>query len=198
MPQRLQTKDWKERLREDLEPKLSLKDPRPQISSYHDMPYAIFRYEPEDEFALRKEVSLLKTRLKQQGKRVTVISLAERLETAMERAGLTPERVAAAEERQGASKIVDTVHVVLSRRQPLDELVAEVLPEPADPLRDVAFLMRAGALFPMYRTSSLLEQLKGKVTVPAILFYPGHLEGAAGLEFMGVLEAEHNYRPKIF
>jgi hypothetical protein len=34
--------------------------------------------------------------------------------------------------------------------------------------------------------------------IPAVLFYPGELEGAAGLRFMGVLDAEHNYRPKIF
>ena len=27
---------------------------------------------------------------------------------------------------------------------------------------------------------------------------PGDLDGAAGLRFMGVLDAEHNYRPKIF
>ena len=33
---------------------------------------------------------------------------------------------------------------------------------------------------------------------PTILFYPGDLDGAAGLRFMGVLDAEHNYRPKIF
>ena len=41
-------------------------------------------------------------------------------------------------------------------------------------------------------------ELKGKVQVPAVLFYPGELDGAAGLRFMGVLDAEHNYRPKIF
>ena len=35
------------------------------------MPFAIFRYPPEDEFAVRKELSLLKTRLEQTGKRVT-------------------------------------------------------------------------------------------------------------------------------
>ena len=58
--------------------------------------------------------------------------------------------------------------------------------------------LRTGALFPVYRTFSLLEQLKGRVHVPAVLFYPGDLDGAAGLRFMGVLEAEHNYRPKIF
>jgi hypothetical protein len=44
----------------------------------------------------------------------------------------------------------------------------------------------------------LLEQLKGKLDVPAVLFYPGELDGVAGLKFMGVLDADHNYRPKIF
>jgi Domain of unknown function (DUF1788) len=81
---------------------------------------------------------------------------------------------------------------------PLDDLVASRIPKDADPLRDVVFIGRAEALFPVYRTSSLLEQLKGKVHVPAVLFYPGELDGAAGLCFMGVLEAEHNYRSKIF
>ena len=59
-------------------------------------------------------------------------------------------------------------------------------------------ITRAGALFPVYRTSSLLEQLKGKAKVPGVLFYPGEMGGAAGLKFMGVLDAEHNYRPRIF
>jgi hypothetical protein len=94
--------------------------------------------------------------------------------------------------------MVDTIHKVLSDRQPLDELVAEQIPVGADPLIDIVFITRAGALFPFYRTSSLLEQLKGKVNVPAVLFYPGSLDGVAGLKFMGVLDAEHNYRPKIF
>ena len=55
--------DWKKRLTDDLEPELKKRDPRPAISAYHDMPYAIFRYEPASEFALREELSLLVTRL---------------------------------------------------------------------------------------------------------------------------------------
>jgi hypothetical protein len=86
---------------------------------------------------------------------------------------------------------------VLSEYTPLVELVAERMPTDPDPLHDIVFILRAGALFPVYRTFSLLEQLKGRVRVPAVLFYPGDLEGAAGLRFMGVLDAEHNYRPKI-
>jgi hypothetical protein len=98
----------------------------------------------------------------------------------------------------GLALTIETVHTVLSEYQPLYELVAARLPTSVDPLVDNVFIIRAGALYPVYRTSSLLEQLKGLVHVPSVLFYPGDLDGAAGLRFMGVLDAEHNYRPKIF
>jgi Domain of unknown function (DUF1788) len=190
--------DWEKRLTETLEPLLHKSDPRPQISAYHDMPYAIFRYPPEDEFAVRKQVTLLKTRLEQAGKRVTVVSLAECMEAALDAKGLDGATLGQAEKSVGLSATIETVHEVLSEYERLDQLVAARIPSDADPLRDIGFIVRAGALFPVYRTSSLLEQLKGKVRVPAILFYPGEMDGAAGLRFMGVADAEHNYRPKIF
>lgn len=190
--------DWKDRLVKQLEPMLVQPDPRPAISAYHDMPYAIFRYPPEEEFAVRQETTLLRTRLEQTGKRVTSISLASCLYEALEAVGLGPDALVDAEKSVGLDSTIETIHQVLSEYKPLDELVAARIPADADPLRDVVFIVRAGALFPIYRTSSLLEQLKGKVHVPAVLFYPGELDGAAGLRFMGVLDAEHNYRPKIF
>ena len=162
------------------------------------MPYAIFRYSPEEEFAVRQEVSLLRTRLEQTGKRVTIISLVECLNEALEAEGLGPAALVDAEKSVGLDATVETIFQILSEYQALDDLVARRIPHDADPQRDVVLIVRAGALFPMYRTSALLEQLKGKVHVPAVLFYPGVLDGAAGLRFMGVLDAEHNYRPKIF
>jgi hypothetical protein len=192
------TDDWRSRLTGQLEPVLMQADPRPQISAYHDMPYAIFRYSPEDEFALRKEVALLQTRLEQAGKRVTTISLAQCLQSALEAEQLDAAALAEAETSVGLDATIDTVHQILSEYQPLDNLVAGLIPKSANPRHDVVFIVRAGALFPVYRTSALLEQLKGKVHVPAVLFYPGELDGAAGLRFMGVLDADHNYRPKIF
>jgi hypothetical protein len=86
----------------------------------------------------------------------------------------------------------------LEEYAPLVDLVAKRMPANPDPRSDVVLINRTGALFPVYRTFSLLEQLKGRVLVPTILFYPGDLDGASGLRFMGVLDAEHNYRPKIF
>lgn len=62
-------KPWIDRLR-DLEEVLAQSDPRPAISAYHDMPYAIFHYDPEQEFLFRKELDLLSTRLQNKGKAI--------------------------------------------------------------------------------------------------------------------------------
>jgi len=189
--------DWKKRLKDVLEPILALPDPRSKISAYDDMPYAIFLYPPEDEFALRKEVALLKTRLEQAGKRVTLISLAECLWEGLNGEIALSEFIEA-ERSLGTDKAVETAHEIISVNQPLPDLVAKRIPPDVTPTKDIAFIVRAGALFPIYRTSALLEKLQGKVAIPAVLFNPGILDGPAGLKFMGVLEAEHNYRPKIF
>jgi hypothetical protein len=190
--------DLEHRLKQNLEPILDLPDPRQRISAYHDMPYALFRYDPEDEFPLRQQVKLLEIRLEHKGKRVRRISLAQCLDAAMRLQRPLPEWFDV-ERALGTETVVETVHAVLSEGESsLVDLVASQLPEHGDPHRDIVFILRTGALFPVYRTFSLLEQLKGRVHVPTVLFYPGELEGAAGLRFMGVLDAEHNYRPKIF
>ena len=48
------------------------------------------------------------------------------------------------------------------------------MPDDPDPLHDIVFILRTGALFPVYRTFSLLERLKGRVlTVPTVLVLSG-------------------------
>lgn len=190
--------DWKTRLTNGLEPLLALPDPRPQISAYDNLPFAIFLYPPEAEFAVEEEYGRLATRLVHKGKRVTTVSLAERLWTALEREGYSIAELAEAEHDSGWEAMATTLHDILRRTQPLEDLVAELVPEGAKPEKDVVLVVRAGSLFPFYRTSALLENLHGLVTVPTVLFYPGTLEGPSGLRFMGTLDPEHNYRPKIF
>lgn len=190
--------DWKARLTTDLEPLLALPDPRPRISAYDNLPFAIFLYPPDAEFTVQEEYGRLATRLANKGKRVTTVSLAERLWTALEREGYTIEELAEAERDSGWEAMPTTLHDILRRTQPLEDLVAEQVPGDAKSEKDVVLIVRAGALFPFYRTSALLENLHGLVKVPTVLFYPGTLEGPSGLRFMGTLDPEHNYRPKIF
>jgi hypothetical protein len=53
----------------------------PRISVYHDLPFAILRYDPEDEWRLRTEMRLLATRLEARvpGRKVALVSLADLL-----------------------------------------------------------------------------------------------------------------------
>lgn len=190
--------NWKERLKLDLEPVLASADPRTKLSAYHDMPYAIFRYPPEVEFELRSELDLLTTRLKNTGKRVTRISLAECLFEAIAAEGYTEQDMLENEPVTGVQTMVDTVHNILGSSQPLVELVAKRLPQDQNTSKDVVLLNRTGALFPVYRSHALLEQMKGRLHVPAVLFYPGELDGPTGLSFMGALDSDPNYRPRIF
>ena len=44
-----------------------LKAVPPRISVYHDLPFAILRYDPAEEWDLRREVKLLATRLEADG-----------------------------------------------------------------------------------------------------------------------------------
>lgn len=190
--------DWKDRLTKVLEPLLALPDPRSRISAYDNLPFAIFLYPPGEEFAVQEESVRLATRLGNQGKRVTRVSLADCVWTALEREGYTIEELAEAERDAGWAAMAATLHDILRKTQPLEDLVAEQIPDDARPHKDIVLLVRAGSLFPFYRTSALLENLHGLVNVPTVLFYPGTLEGPSGLRFMGTLDPEHNYRPKIF
>ena len=191
---------WKTLLTKKLEPLLSDREAARLLclkSGYHDLPYGILVYPPSDEFEVRKELAMLRTRLEQLGKRVTTVSLAECTSAALAAEGLDAERLAAAEREQGLDLAIETVFSVLSEYQPLDQMVADRVPADATPESDVVLLVRAGALYPLYRTYALLEQLKGRVAVPTILMYPGARVGPKGLSFMGVADPEHNYRPWI-
>lgn len=189
--------DWKARL-VHLERDLELEDPSPKISAYHDMPYAIFRYPPEAEFQLRKEVELLATRLGNRGKRVTAIPLSSCLHKALASEGYDSDELRDLEQSTDCESVTSEIHEMLGEDLPLTDLVAEELPADPDPTRDIVFLTRVGALFPVYRTSALLEHLKGRIAAPTVLFYPGAIHGPTGLSFMGIFEPEPNYRPKIY
>lgn len=172
-----------------------------RISAYHDLPFAILRYEPAEEWELRREARLLATRLENGGKRVRNVSLARLLWHAIDEAeeieAITElERVRGFEaaQRQVATYLTDPNWV------PLPELVREEL-RTLDASRDVAFLLRAGAMAPdIYQMSRLLDEMQGKTRVPTVLFYPGTSDGTTGLNFMGLpgREVTGNYRVKIY
>lgn len=172
-----------------------------RISVYHDLPFAIFRYDPEEEWDLRREARLLATRLGQAGKRTATIHLSGLLWKAIdETEGI--EAVIALEKDRGFLEAQEQITTYLSDPdwRPLPDLLAERLEE-LNGSAEVAFLLRATAMAPgIYHMSKLLDQIQGKTSIETILFYPGSIEGSTGLRFMALKDREAlgNYRVKIY
>lgn len=185
----------------NLEADLRATPPRHYI--YSDLPFAVFCYPPQQEWELRREMQLLKTRLEKDERwQVTLISLADLLWQAVdETEGL--EAVSALEAGSGFPAAQSQVYEYLSDPdwRPLSDLLAERLRR-FDPKTDLVFLWRAGALSPeMYRVSTLLDKMKGRTAVPCVLFMPATSgEGEGGLRFMGLAELEPrgSYHTKIY
>lgn len=173
----------------------------PRISVYHDLPFAILRYEPQEEWTLRREARLLATRLKSAGKEAITISLAKLLWSAIENSeGI--EEIVDLERRQDFDRAQRQITTYLSDPNwyHLPDLLASEMNQ-YDPKKNIVFLTRAASLSPaIYHLSKLLDEMQGLTKVPAILFYPGSLEGATGLRYMAMKDRESfgNYRVKIY
>jgi hypothetical protein len=172
-----------------------------RISVHQDLPFAILRYDPWEEWEIRRQARLLGARLLSCGREVVTISLAELLWDAIDKSeGI--DAVVQLERERGFEAAQEQVTTYLSDAdwQPLPNLVAERM-KPLDPSRHVVFLTRAAAMAPaIYQMSKLLEEMQGRTKVPAILFYPGTVEGESGLRFMGCQErvSPSSYRVKVY
>lgn len=178
-----------------------LKSTPSRVSVYNDLPFAILRYDAEEEWKLRYEVRLLASRLGNVGKEVRIISLADLLWEVIEATeGL--DAVVELEKQRGFDAAQDQVTTYLSDPDwcPLADVLAERL-SALDPDRHIVFLVRAAAMAPaLYHMSRLLDEMQGRTRVTTILFYPGTLEGNSGLRFMDLKDREAlgNYRVKIY
>lgn len=184
-----------------------LKADPPRISVYHDLPFAIMRYSPTDEWELRRETKLLATRLEAAGKSVHMISMSELIWTALEKVNQKDdeegfEAVVALEMDRGYVEAQQQVTTYLSSTVwvPLWDLLTDRLVS-IDPECSVVFLTRVAAMSPgIFHMSMLLDKMHGKTKVPTILLYPGSIEGTAGLRFMELKDRDAlgNYRVKIY
>jgi hypothetical protein len=172
-----------------------------QISVYHDLPFAILRYDPDQEWALRREVHWLGTRLENAGKEVHSVSLSDFLWRAIdETEGM--DVMVGMEREEGYLRAQQQVTTYLSDKdyRPLAQMLAERL-APLDPKKCVVFLTRVAVMSPgIYHMSKLLDQMKGRTLVTTILCYPGSLEGSTELRFMDLRDRDAlgNYRVKIY
>ena len=176
----------------------------PRFVKVSSLPFAIFHYPPQDEWALRRELNSLASRLRNRDRDVYFLSLGQLLWQAIGRCeGL--DALVDLEKWDGFDAVQDQVFAYLTEEEwaPLPVLVSEAIHElgATHPRRDVVFLYRAGAFAPnMYSMSRLVNELQGRVQTPIVLFYPGGREGTFGLRYMDLRDraAMGNYRVQIY
>lgn len=194
-------------LRRDL-----IEEDGPRISTMRNYRFAIVQYDPSDEFKLRGEVQRLSSDLVANGWMVISISLQKLLVDRIKAQGEEwVTRVTKMEERMASIEPERGLNYLKSKLSPLIEgpggiaadcsrLICEYADNHVDTVdRTVALIGRAGALYPFFRSSALLRHLDGKTrNVPVVLLYPGERRGPTGLSFMGVLNPDNDYRPRIY
>jgi hypothetical protein len=138
---------------------------------YRDLPFAILRYDPREEWELRREAHHLATRLGNHGWKVSTISLGALLWEAIE-ATEGVQAIVDLEHSRGFEAAQEQVPTYLSDPdfRTLADLIAARL-APLDPKQYVAFLLRAAALAPsIYHMARLLDEMQGCTEVTTILF----------------------------
>lgn len=184
----------------------------PRISTMRNYRFAILVYPPDRELDLRARTSALTADLRERGWVVTTLDLQRLLLSRIRARGdryverlIDKERRAA---RKGHAAVLNQLQrYLVPLLEGPDGLAADIAaaigsfadahPDQAD--RALVVLGRAGALYPFLRCSALLRHLDGKTrNIPVLLLYPGERRGDQGLSFMGELEPDRDYRPRIY
>jgi hypothetical protein len=189
-----------------------LREQGPQISTTRNYNFAILPYAPELEFRLRREINRLSQELREARWNVGMVALHGLLLDRLRAQGPDFITTLIQREKRLAGKqdpwrgLNTLKERVVSLIEGPDGLAADVIREvgrilDSDPEAEktVIFLSRAGALYPFFRTSSLLKHVAGHTrNVPVVLLYPGSVDDEGGLSFMGLLPADRDYRPRIY
>lgn len=166
-----------------------------------DPPFQLYVYDPAAEWEVRRELDQLRLWLGATERRINVaaISLARLFWAALEDAGWMDQVIHAEREADGdpdaLADVYESVGEVLRDEPSIPDRVRAEVASCDD--RTSVFLYRAGSLFPAYRTSTLLDDLRADIRLPVTLLYPGRVIGEFGLSFMARCEPAYGYRARI-
>lgn len=183
----------------------------PQISTMRNYRFAMLLYRPQDEFKLRRLMRRLTDDLRGQGWGVLPISLQQVLLARIRATGdanvaalvSREKRLYEKDPERALAHLRDKIGPHIEGPDGIAADVARLIAEFADAHPDrtdrtLVLIGRAGALYPFFRSSALLKHIDGKTrNIPVVLLYPGEVKGE-GLSFMGELDADRDYRPRIY
>ena len=184
----------------------------PRISTMRNYRFAILHYDPSEEFKLRAEVQRLTSDLMASGWMVHSLNLQKILFERIRAQGSDwvprviemERRMAEIEPERGLNYLKSKITPLIEGQDGIAADCSRRICEYADRNPDrtdrtLALIGRAGALYPFFRSSALLRHLDGRTrNVPVVLLYPGTRRGATGLSFMGLLNPDSDYRPRIY
>jgi hypothetical protein len=185
----------------------------PCISTNRNYPFAIFQYPPHEEFKMRTQLVELLDALR--GKAWTILNVdlfstlieylskqedGELIETLVQEEKLQY-KASRGNHLMPINVLQNSLDIFLKSQEEYPKVVFDriiEITEHSDETKTVIFLSRIGALYPFYRTSSLLRYLDKGIRVPTIVLYPGERTEQYYLSFMGEMDADRDYRPRIY
>ena len=175
-----------------------------RIAAHQDMPFAIFRHTPRDEYLLRKQLRLMAITLQQEfGRKVTFVSLSRLVWETVQVHGGT-DYLFKTEATRGLRAAQQHINHMLTSPDFMpasDALLARMAA--LNPDHDIVFLVRAGGFAPgIFRVSVLLDGLHRRTRVPVVLFYPGSARAGTDLRFYDIPSdgnlGVYNYRVRVY
>ncbi len=187
-------------------------DDGPRISTMRNYRFALLQYNPVNEYAVRQDTQRLFSDLKASGWEVLPLDLQKLMlkrvaaqgDDFVEKVIAMEKRMATIETSRGLGYLKDKITPLIEGPNGIAadcsrEILAHVKKHPEKVDRTLALIGRAGSLYPFFRSSALLRHLDGQThNVPVVLLYPGERRGPTSLSFMGVLDPDSDYRPRIY
>lgn len=185
----------------------------PCISTNRNYPFALFQYPPHEEFKMRASLLELLDALRTKAWTILNVDLFatfieylnQQEEGELIEALIQEEKLQYQANRNNhampLSVLQNTFDIYLKNPEAYPKAVFDKIIEKtahSNVNKTVVFLSRIGGLYPFYRSSSLLRYLDKGIQIPTIVLYPGERIEGHYLSFMGEMNADRDYRPRIY
>ena len=185
----------------------------PCISTNRNYPFAIFQYPTHEAFKMHEKLIELIDTLRNQSWEIINVDLFTTLIeylSIQEDEDLIDALIEEEKLQYKASQkkysmplnvLKNSLDILLKSESAYPDFVFKQIKKKAeqtDCSKTVIFLSRIGGLYPFYRTSSLLRYLDKGIQIPTIVLYPGERTQQHYLSFMGEMDADRDYRPRIY
>jgi hypothetical protein len=161
-------------------------------ASFEPVFYLVFS--PDKILEVKRQMKAWKAKLKKNGWKVHVFSIAEEVQSILESAKLRKLWLAAdAKAPLQWEKTNNSLANFLSNGA-LQSRLESVLSKLDEDPNNILLVTDIEALHPYMRIGAIESQLQGKFKIPTIFFYPGIRTGQTRLKFLGFYPEDGNYR----